>query len=69
MSPERILAVLVQELYITRRSLEVLVDLFFFSTITVVGFGFTSLFLTGEIDGAPAYLSNFGITSVVSNSY
>jgi ABC-2 type transport system permease protein len=44
---ERIKAVLLQEVYITRRSLEVIVDLFYTSLITVVVFGFVSRFLVG----------------------
>jgi ABC-2 type transport system permease protein len=61
MSFRRILAVLTQEFYITRMSLEVLVDLFFFSTITIVGFGFTSLFLTGKIAGVGGYYILLGL--------
>jgi ABC-2 type transport system permease protein len=44
---ERVKAVLLQEVYITRRSLEVIVDLFYTSLITVVVFGFVSRFLVG----------------------
>lgn len=61
MSIKRMQAVLVQELYITKRSLEVIIDLFFFSTITILGFGLTSVFLTGEINGAPAYYLILGL--------
>ena len=52
---------LVQEFFITKRSLEVIVDLFFFSTITIVVFGFVSLFLTGSINGAPAHYLILGL--------
>jgi len=44
---ERIKGVLLQEAYITRRSLEVIVDLFYTSLVTVVVFGFVSRFLMG----------------------
>lgn len=54
MSIRRIGAILLQEFYITKRSIEVLIDLFFFSTITVIVFGFVSLFLTGTIKSASA---------------
>lgn len=47
MRSERIKAVLLQEVYITRRSLEVIVDLFYTSVITVVVFGFVSRFFVG----------------------
>ncbi len=61
MKLRRIYAVLLQELYITKHSLEVIIDLFFFSTITIIGFGLTSVFLTGEIVGAPAYYLILGL--------
>lgn len=61
MKLRRIYAVLLQELYITKRSLEVIIDLFFFSTITIIGFGLTSVFLTGEINGASAYYLILGL--------
>jgi ABC-2 type transport system permease protein len=47
---ERVKAVLLQELYITRGSLEIIVDLFYTSLITVVVFGFVSGFLTGVLN-------------------
>ena len=46
MSLERIRAVLLQEVYITARSVEVIVDLPFWSLITVVVFGFVTKFLS-----------------------
>ncbi len=61
MSIKRMQAVLTQEIFITRRSLEVTIDLFFFSTITILGFGLTSVFLTGQIKGAPAYYLILGL--------
>ena len=45
MSFERIGAVILQELYITARAVEVMVDLPFWSLITVVVFGFVTRFL------------------------
>lgn len=47
---ERIKAVLLQELYITRGSLEIIVDLFYTSLMTVVVFGLVSGFLTGVMN-------------------
>ncbi|GAC1315830.1 MAG: ABC transporter permease [Chloroflexota bacterium] len=46
MSLERIRAVLIQELYITARSVEVMVDLPFWSITTAVVFGFVTKFLS-----------------------
>src|SRR5437899_4132040 len=46
MSLERIFAVLQHEFYITARSVEVIVDLPFWSLITVVVFGFVTRFLS-----------------------
>lgn len=61
MNLRRIYAILLQELYITRNSLEVIIDLFFFSTITIIGFGLTSLFLTRQIKGESAYFLILGL--------
>lgn len=47
LSAERIRAVLLQEMYITLRSGEVLVDLPLWSLVTVVVFGFVTKFLSG----------------------
>jgi ABC-2 type transport system permease protein len=47
---QRLRGVLLQELYITRGSLEIVVDLFYTSLITVVVFGFVSGFLTGVLN-------------------
>lgn len=46
MSPNRIKAVLLQEFYISRRSIEVIVDLPFFSIMSVIVFGFVTAFLS-----------------------
>ena len=47
MSLRRIQAVLLQELYITSRSMEVIFDIFVFSLISLFLFGFLSLYLIG----------------------
>jgi ABC-2 type transport system permease protein len=49
-SPERVRAVLLQEAFITGRSVEVLVDLPFWSLMTVVVFGFVTKFLSMVMD-------------------
>ena len=46
MSVKRIQAVILQELFITKRSLEVIMDLFFFSIMSVFVFGLVSSFLS-----------------------
>src|SRR5215467_2227649 len=46
MSPERVRAVLLQEAFITVRSGEVMIDLPFWSIVTVVVFGFVTRFLS-----------------------
>ena len=61
MNAYRIMAVLLQELYITKRSLEVILDLFFFSVMTIVVFGFVSLFLTGRVTGAAGHYLILGL--------
>lgn len=47
--------VLLQEYYITRRSLEVIMDLYFFSIMSVAVMGLMSLFLLRSIHGVAAY--------------
>ncbi len=61
MSLSRIFGVLLQEFYITKRSLEVIMDLFFFSIISVIVFGFVSLFLTQTISSKTSYYLLTGI--------
>lgn len=61
MSITRIKAVLWQELYITRNSLEIIIDLFFFSIMTVTVFGFVSLFLSGSVNSTSAHYLLLGI--------
>lgn len=46
MSLSRIWGILLQEVYITKRSVEVLIDLPFFSLTTAIAFGFISIFLS-----------------------
>jgi ABC-2 type transport system permease protein len=54
MSGKRIKALLLEEYYITVNSLEVIVDLFFMSVMSVVVFGYFSLFLSSRVDGPAA---------------
>lgn len=56
MSFRRIYAIILQELYVTRHSLEVIVDLFYFSIINIFVYGFFSLYLTGTNKQAAHYL-------------
>src|SRR2546427_5718112 len=57
MSGNRIGAILLQELYITKRSLEVIMDLLVFSLMTVIVFGFVTRFLVGAMNAtAGSYL-------------
>ena len=51
MSLKRVKAVLLEEFYITRHSLEVIVDLFLLSVMSVIVFGFFSLFLSSQCRG------------------
>ena len=50
LSWSRIWAVLLQEVYITARSVEVIVDLPFWSLVTAIVFGFVTLFLSTVMD-------------------
>jgi len=59
-SPERIKAVLLQELYITARSVEVIVDLPFWSLMTVVVFGFVTKFLSSVMNPTVAHYLYLG---------
>ena len=49
MSFERMKAILLQEYYITKHSVEVIVDLFYFSVIAIVVNGFITVFLAKSI--------------------
>jgi ABC-2 type transport system permease protein len=53
-SLSRVRAILLQEAYITRRSVEVLIDLPFFSLTTVIVFGFISSFLASAVSSTIA---------------
>ena len=55
MSIQRIKAIVLQELYITKHSLEVIIDLFYFSIVTIVVFGFVSVYLSGAANSTAAY--------------
>ncbi len=48
MSMHRIIAMLYQEYFITKRSLEVIVDVVFFPLVNIVVFGFLSLYVAGS---------------------
>ena len=56
MSTQRIKAIILQELYITKNSLEIIIDLFYFSVITIVVFGLVSVYLTGSSLSAAEFL-------------
>ncbi len=50
MKIHRIKGILLQEYFITVRSLEVIMDLLFFSVMTVIVFGFMTIFLSGAVN-------------------
>lgn len=56
MSLNRIIGIFWQEYYITRHSLEVLMDIFFFPAVAVLVFGFISIFISGRSTSAASYL-------------
>ncbi len=55
MSLSRIQGLMLQELYITKHSLEVVVDLFYFSVISIIVFGFFSTFLSSTANSSAAH--------------
>ncbi|MEK7502769.1 MAG: ABC transporter permease [Patescibacteria group bacterium] len=61
MSIQRIKAILLQELYITRHSLEVLMDLFYFSIVNIIVFGFVSIYLAGSNNPLAAHYILLGM--------
>lgn len=61
MSTNRIKAILLQEFYITKHSLEVNIDLFFFSAMNIVMFGLFASFLSGSSNGLASKYLMFGI--------
>src|SRR3982074_2631218 len=60
MSLERVKAVLLQEVYITARSVEVIVDLPFWSLMTVIVFGFVTRFLSTVMNPTVAHYLYLG---------
>lgn len=58
---DRILSIIRQEYYITKRSLEVIIDLFFFSTITIVVFGYVAKYLAGNDNLEAAFYLIIGL--------
>jgi ABC-2 type transport system permease protein len=54
MSLNRIYGVLLQEYYVTKRSLEVIIDIFYFAIINFFLFGYISVYLIGELNSAKA---------------
>src|SRR3984893_2348732 len=60
MSLDRVEAVLLQEFYITARSVEVIVDLPFWSLMTVVVFGFVTKFLSSVMNPTVAHYLYLG---------
>lgn len=61
MSFYRIKAILLQEYYITKNSLEIIIDLFFFSVMSIIVFGYVSEFLSGSVNFVTAYYLFLGI--------
>lgn len=61
MTRKHIIAIILQELFITKRSFEVIVDLFYFSIINLVVFGFVSLYLTGQKSSTAAQFLLLGM--------
>ena len=61
MSIQRIKAILLQELYITRHSLEVIMDLFYFSIVNMIVFGFVSIYLAGSNNPLAAHYILLGM--------
>lgn len=57
----RILAIAQQEYFITKRSLEVIFDLFIYSSLTVVAFSFISKYLAGSDNEIAAYYLVIGL--------
>ncbi len=57
----RIIAIMQQEYFITKRSLEVIFDLFIFSSITVTVFSFVSRYLAGSSNPTGAYYLIIGL--------
>lgn len=61
MSLSRIKGILLQEFFITRKSLEVIMDIFFFSLMSILVFGFVTTFLAGNVNKTAAHYLILGI--------
>jgi hypothetical protein len=61
MSSSRIKAVLLEELFITRHSLEVIVDLFLMSVMSALVFGLFSVFLSSSLRGPSSHYLLLGM--------
>lgn len=57
----KIKGILVQEFYITIRSVEVILDIMFFPFISIIVFGFLAVYLSGKTDPNIAYGLLFGM--------
>jgi len=70
MSPRKILSIVMQEIYLSRRSLEVIIDLGFFSIISTIVFGFVAVWLagTGNKQSALYILVGLNFWNIVSIS-
>ncbi len=55
MSVRRIVAILQEEWYITISSLEVILDIFYYSFMALILYGFTTLFIAGKTNAVFAY--------------
>jgi ABC-2 type transport system permease protein len=58
---KRVFAVLLQEYFITLRSLEIIVDVFFFPLMSLLVFGFSSVYLAGSTNSVQAYYLILGM--------
>lgn len=61
MNPGRMFAIILEELYLTKRSLEVIVDIFYFSITDVIIFGFISIYISGQANSNAALYMLIGI--------
>jgi ABC-2 type transport system permease protein len=61
MNLRRMYAILLEELYLTRHSLEVVIDIFYFAITDVIIFGFISVFLSGQSNTKSAAYMLIGI--------
>ncbi len=57
----RIKGIILQEYFITQRSLEIIIDLFYFSIISIVVFGFVSVFFVGQVSETSAFYLLLGL--------